>query len=181
MTFTIPIGVKWIKVNSGQNGYYRVLYDEDNWGYIVEELKSNHETFSPMVKNIFGALSSLMLNSSNQYLQKIFLIFQIQDRIGLISDAFTLCHANLMPCQITMNLITYLPKEQNWGPMTTGLRHLEKWRRILKYSECFLMLTEVVKQILSKPVNVMGWNNVGKDEVKYAKPMLIQLKINSNF
>lgn len=50
MTFTIPIGVKWIKVNSGQNGYYRVLYDEDNWGYIVEELKSNHETFSPMVR-----------------------------------------------------------------------------------------------------------------------------------
>lgn len=85
----------------------------------------------------------------------------------MISDAFTLCHANLMPCQITMNLVTYLPKEQNWGPMTTGLRHLEKWRRILKYSECFLMLTEVVKQILSKPVNAMGWNNVGKDEVKY--------------
>lgn len=50
MTFTIPIGVKWIKVNSGQNGYYRVLYDEDNWGYIVEELKANHETFSPAVK-----------------------------------------------------------------------------------------------------------------------------------
>lgn len=49
VTFTIPIGVKWIKVNSGQNGYYRVLYDEDNWGYIVEELKANHETFSPMV------------------------------------------------------------------------------------------------------------------------------------
>lgn len=49
VTFTIPIGVKWIKVNSGQTGYYRVLYDEDNWGYIVEELKVNHETFSPMV------------------------------------------------------------------------------------------------------------------------------------
>lgn len=97
------------------------------------------------------------------------LLFQlIQDRIGLISDSFTLCHANLMPCQITMNLVSYLPKEQNWGPMTTGLRHLEKWRRILKYSECFLMLTEVVKQILSKPVASMGWNNSGKDEVKYA-------------
>lgn len=52
VTFTIPIGVKWIKVNSGQNGYYRVLYDEDNWGYIVEELKANHETFSPMVCNL---------------------------------------------------------------------------------------------------------------------------------
>lgn len=51
--------------------------------------------------------------------------------------------------------------------MTTGLRHLERWRRILKYSECFLMLTEVVKQILKKPVQTMGWTNSGKDEVKY--------------
>lgn len=71
-----------------------------------------------------------------------------------------------MPCQITMELMTYLPKEQNWGPMTTGLRHLEKWRRILKYSECFLMLTDVVKSILSKPVSQMGWNNSGKDSIK---------------
>lgn len=52
VTFSIPIGVKWIKVNSGQNGYYRVLYDEDNWGYIVEELKMNHETFSPAVSSM---------------------------------------------------------------------------------------------------------------------------------
>lgn len=52
VTFTIPIGVKWIKVNAGQNGYYRVLYDEDNWGYIVEELKMNHETFSAAVRDI---------------------------------------------------------------------------------------------------------------------------------
>lgn len=61
VTFTIPIGVKWIKVNSGQNGYYRVLYDEDNWGYIVEELKMNHETFSP-------AVSNLLSTSHNRYL-----------------------------------------------------------------------------------------------------------------
>lgn len=72
-----------------------------------------------------------------------------------------------MPCQITMELMTYLPKEQNWGPMTTGLRHLEKWRRILKYSECFFMLTDVVKSILSKPVGQMGWNNLGTDSIKY--------------
>lgn len=55
--------------------------------------------------------------------------------------------------------------------MTTGLRHLEKWRRILKYSECFLMLTEVVKQILAKPVIWMGWNNGGRDEIKYSESL----------
>lgn len=71
-----------------------------------------------------------------------------------------------MPCQITLNLIVYLPKEQNWGPITTALRHLERWRRILKYSECFLMLTEFVKSILQKPVVVVGWTNSGKEEIR---------------
>lgn len=121
----------------------------------------NHETFSPAVRFFLSEYAEGTAKSLLSFLNLF------QDRIGLLSDAFTLCHANLMPCQITMNLVSYLPKEQNWGPMTTGLRHLEKWRRILKYSECFLMLTEVVKQILSKPVSWMGWNNGGKDEVKW--------------
>lgn len=96
-----------------------------------------------------------------------------QDRIGLISDAFTLCHANLMSCQITLNLISYLPTELNWGPITTALRHLEKWRRILKYSECFLMLTEFVKSILLKPSEVVGWNNTGKEEIRLLRPEVL--------
>lgn len=55
----------------------------------------------------------------------------------------------------------------NWGPITTTIRHLERWRRILKYSECFLMLAEFVKSILVTPVSIIGWNNSGKDEVRY--------------
>lgn len=60
VSFSIPINVKWIKVNSGQNGYYRVLYDEDNWGYIVEELKLNHESFSPMVRYFVNSWCSFL-------------------------------------------------------------------------------------------------------------------------
>lgn len=49
VTFEIPIGVQWVKVNAGQNGYYRVLYDEANWEDLVRELKTNHERFSATV------------------------------------------------------------------------------------------------------------------------------------
>lgn len=72
-----------------------------------------------------------------------------------------------MPCEITMNLITYLPKERNWGPMTTALWNLERWRRILKYSECFLMLSEFIKMMLLVPINELGWNDEGNDEIRY--------------
>lgn len=142
-------------MNAGQMGYYRVLYNEDNWQNIIEELKRDHGTFSALVGPNGSTVGTKYQNS-----------LSFQDRIGLISDAFTLCHANLMSCQITLNLISYLPTELNWGPITTALRHLEKWRRILKYSECFLMLTEFVKSILLKPSEIVGWNNTGKEEIR---------------
>ena len=68
-----------------------------------------------------------------------------------------------------MNLISYLPKERDWGPLSTGLRHLEQWRRILKYSEGYLLLAEYVKVLLGRTVVELGWNNNGKDEIKYTE------------
>lgn len=97
-----------------------------------------------------------------------------QDRIGLISDAFTLCHANLMPCPITLNLLTYLPRELNWGPVTTALQHLERWRRVLKYAECFQLLAEFVKAVLLKPTAVVGWQNgIGSEEIRLLRPEVL--------
>ncbi|XP_055384625.1 endoplasmic reticulum aminopeptidase 2 isoform X2 [Condylostylus longicornis] len=142
-TLKVPEGVKWIKMNAHQNGYYRVLYNEDNWSNLIMVLLNEHETLSA------------------------------KDRMGLISDAFTLCHANLMPCEITMNLVMYLPKEKSWGPMTTALRHLERWRRILKYSECFLMLSEFIKLTLNKPILELKWEDLGTDEIKLLRPEVL--------
>lgn len=103
--------------------------------------------------------------------------YLLQDRIGLVSDAFTLCHANLMSCQITMNLISYLPKELDWGPMTIALRHLERWRKILKYSECYLLLAEYVKNVLARSVLEIGWTDSGKDEVRLLRPQVLMASV----
>lgn len=97
--------------------------------------------------------------------------------MGLVSDAFTLCHANLMSCQITMSLISYLPKEVDWGPMTIALRHLERWRKILKYSECYLLLAEYVKNLLAKSVMEIGWDDKGKDELKMVRPEVLMATV----
>lgn len=63
-----------------------------------------------------------------------------------------------------MNMVLYLPKETNWAPVTIALKHLEKWRRILKYSECFLMLSEFVKTKLKILIDRVGWEDKGTDE-----------------
>nr|XP_049461482.1 aminopeptidase N isoform X1 [Anopheles coluzzii] len=140
---TLNHTAQWIKLNHGQTGYYRVLYDEANWAKLVEQMQINNAVFST------------------------------QDRVGLVSDIFTLCHANLIPCHAAMELISYFPKEKEWGPIVLGTSHLEKWRKILKYSECYLVLAEYVRQNLAKSIQVLGWDDTGEDETKLLRPVLM--------
>ncbi|XP_053677741.1 glutamyl aminopeptidase [Anopheles nili] len=140
---TLNHTAQWIKLNHGQTGYYRVLYDEANWAKLVEQMHINNAVFST------------------------------QDRVGLVSDIFTLCHANLIPCHAAMELISYFPKEKEWGPIVLGTSHLEKWRKILKYSECYLVLAEYVRQNLAKSIQELGWEDKGEDEAKLLRPVLM--------
>ncbi|EDS40362.1 alanyl aminopeptidase [Culex quinquefasciatus] len=140
---TLNHSPKWIKLNHEQTGYFRVLYDEDNWGKLVEQMLINHHVFST------------------------------QDRVGLVSDIFTLCHANLLSCDYAMDLIAYFPKEQDWGPVLVGFKHLEKWRKILKYSECYLVLAEYIRQNLAKSILELTWNDTGKEEIKLLRPTVL--------
>lgn len=117
-------------------GYYRVQYEESNWNRLIDQLKTNHE------------------------------VFTIKDRMGLITDSFALCEANMLHCRLTISLISYLPKEKSWGAIVTGLTHLERWRRTLKYSESYLMLSEFVRTLLGKATLELGWKNEGSDQIR---------------
>lgn len=130
-------------MNYEQNGYYRVLYDKESYNSIVEQLKENHTVFST------------------------------KDRMGLISDAFALCHSNLLECSTTLEITSYLPKERNWGPMVVAIKHFEKWRKILKYTECSLLLTEYMKALLTKAVTEVGWSDSGSDETRLIRPQIL--------
>lgn len=66
-------------------------------------------------------------------------------------------------------MIPYLPNETKWGPLTLALRHLEKWRRILKYSECFLMLSEFIKIHLTTIIEKIGVIDEGGVEIQLVK------------
>lgn len=46
VNFNVPESVKWIKVNARQSGYYRVLYNEDNWANIIEDMSNDPEKFT---------------------------------------------------------------------------------------------------------------------------------------
>ena len=40
----------WVKMNYEQHGYYRVLYDDENWLALIEQMKTNHNVFSAQVR-----------------------------------------------------------------------------------------------------------------------------------
>lgn len=120
-----------------------MLYDKDIWNGIVQQLRADHVAFTS------------------------------KDRMGLISDSFALCHGNLLDCSTTLDLTSYLPKERNWGPMVVAIKHFEKWRKVLKYTECYLLLTEYIKAMLNKTVVEVGWDDSGSDETKLIRPQIL--------
>lgn len=130
-------------MNAEQKGYYRVLYDIDNWNAIINQLRLDHTAFTP------------------------------NDRMGLISDAFALCHGNLLDCSVALNLTSYLSKEKNWGPMMVALKHFESWRKILKYTECYFELTAYMRTTLAKSIAQIGWKDVGNDELRLLRPQIL--------
>lgn len=61
--------------------------------------------------------------------------------------------------------------------MTIALRHLEKWRKILKYSECYLLLAEYIKNLLSRSVQEIGWDDKGTDELRMVRPEVLMATV----
>lgn len=45
--FALGEAVDWIKVNVNQTGFYRVMYDPDNWKKLIELLHGDHKQLSP--------------------------------------------------------------------------------------------------------------------------------------
>ena len=50
-TVQLKEDVKWVKINHEQTGYYRVLYNKDNWDGLIEQLHTDHKVFSSKVKH----------------------------------------------------------------------------------------------------------------------------------
>ncbi len=68
----------WILLNAGITGYFRVQYDEFNYGLISDQLVRNHSVFSNVIRS------------------------------QLIKDAFTLAEIDLISHQIPLMMIRYL-------------------------------------------------------------------------
>lgn len=95
----------WVIFNKQQTGYYRVLYDNDNYKLITKELFK-------------GNLTKIHLNSRSQ----------------LIDDAFNLAKTGRLSYAVVFELISYLKNEREYVPWASAIRGLEFVHRMLAAS-----------------------------------------------
>ncbi|CAL1528269.1 unnamed protein product [Lymnaea stagnalis] len=85
----------WVKFNSGQMGFYCVLYPEDMW-----------KTFSQYL--LETPFDNWTLSAA--------------DRAGLLNDAFVLAESGKVSYEVALDLLLYLENERHIVPWSTGFK-----------------------------------------------------------
>ncbi|XP_019765505.2 endoplasmic reticulum aminopeptidase 1 isoform X4 [Dendroctonus ponderosae] len=129
VSFDVDPDIKWIKANTNQSGFYRVMYEEEMWHSLIKLLKTNHTMFSAA------------------------------DRANLIDDAFTLCRAGLLNATIPLELSTYLIKERDYVPWATAIEHFQNWARRMSESLPYKLFLNYMRNLLRPITKYVGWKN----------------------
>lgn len=98
----------WVIFNKQETGYYRVLYDEENYKLITKEL-------------IEGNLTKIHLTSRSQ----------------LIDDAFNFARSGRLGYSVVFQLINYLENEREFVPWASAFRGLEFVHRMTAASTSY--------------------------------------------
>ncbi|CAL8242637.1 unnamed protein product [Merluccius merluccius] len=117
----------WLLGNIDQTGYYRVNYDLPNWKLLTQQLQNNHQ------------------------------IISVGNRAGLIDDAFNLARAGLLPQDIPLQMIGYLPSEQSFLPWHAASRVLYQLDKLLDRTDHYSLFSDYVLQQVSSRYHRMGW------------------------
>ncbi|PIO72084.1 hypothetical protein TELCIR_05994 [Teladorsagia circumcincta] len=81
-------------INTESLGFYRVNYDEEGWARIARQLNDDHTKFSKSA------------------------------RARIISDALALAEAGQLPYKTAFGIISYLPEEKNFLPLSVAVKAL---------------------------------------------------------
>ncbi|XP_053510304.1 leucyl-cystinyl aminopeptidase [Ictalurus furcatus] len=101
-TFNITGGVKWLKFNYRNDGFYVVDYGDEGWRVLIEALKENVNVLPP------------------------------EDRASLINNVFALSRLGKVSFRQVLNLLAYLKNETETAPLTEALTQLGTIYRLLE-------------------------------------------------
>ncbi|KAH8409851.1 hypothetical protein KR222_009893, partial [Zaprionus bogoriensis] len=124
---TVDSDVKWIKLNVGQVGYYRVNYELSIWNQIIQELLTDLTRF------------------------------EIADRAHLLNDAFALADASQLSYTVPLEMTGYLADERDFVPWYVAAAKLQSLRNTLMYTDSYVPYLSYARTLLTNVYNDVGW------------------------
>ncbi|XP_026673538.1 aminopeptidase N-like [Ceratina calcarata] len=117
-----------------EKGYYRVLYDVENWQLLMKELNKGSDT-------------------------KI----HVLNRAQIVDDAFSLAHTGNLNYTVALNVTLYLTQETDFMPWQPAFKHLGYLRNLLRTSDKYYTFTRYVAYLLRALTNDVGYEPKAND------------------
>ncbi|XP_076074224.1 glutamyl aminopeptidase-like [Mytilus galloprovincialis] len=146
-TFDVPANLTngWIKFNVNQTGFYRVLYPDNIWKSIANQLEMNPSIMRDVEKS------------------------------GLINDAFNLARGGYLSYDLALGLTRFLNKERGHLPWESAYSVLSYITHMFElggdYSNMRIYILRKVKPVM----DAIGWQDTGNHLQKLMRSNIIEL------
>lgn len=125
VTVKLPSNFTWIKLNAGQNGFYRVNYLADHWKALGTALSNDHTVYSTQ----FTTFSNPSIWVSIYVY--LFQVLTAADRWGVVDDVFSLAAAGSLSYSTALDTVKYIKKDRHPVPWVSALDKLASISNLL--------------------------------------------------
>jgi len=137
----------WLILNKKSTGYYRVLYDTANWALITDGLIARPHKIDP------------------------------RNRAQLINDLYRFATSGRVPHATLLQLLTYLPQEDQYSPWSAANTVITLFNRYLSGDADYANFQFYVRELVSLQYDKFGVNDLNGEQhlVKFTRNLLINI------
>lgn len=137
----------WLILNKQSTGYYRVNYDSQNWQLITDGLIARPHKIHP------------------------------RNRAQLISDLYRFATSGRVPHGTLLQLLTYLPKEDQYAPWSAANTVITLFNRYLSSDSAYAHFQFYVNHLVNEQFDKFGVNDVHGEQhlAKYTRNVVINV------
>ncbi|XP_044314598.1 aminopeptidase N [Drosophila rhopaloa] len=137
----------WLILNKKSTGYYRVNYDTENWRLITNGLTTRPHKIDP------------------------------RNRAQLINDLYRFTTSGRVPHATLLELLTYLPQEDQYSPWSAANTVITLFNRYLSGDADYAHFQFYVRELVSQQYDKFGVNDLSGEQhlVKFTRNLLINI------
>ncbi|KAH8417486.1 hypothetical protein KR222_000997, partial [Zaprionus bogoriensis] len=138
---------EWLILNKQSTGYYRINYDTQNWQLIIDGLTTRPHKIHP------------------------------RNRAQFISDLYRFSTSGRVPHATLLQLLTYLPQENQYAPWSAANTAITLFNRYLSGDEDYAHFQSYVKELVSEQYDKFGVNDVHGEQhlAKFTRNVIINV------